>query len=122
MNQQKSPLTETQTRTLLNHLQRVARFMDSDINILGIRVGVDAIIGLVPAIGDMLGGLISVYIIYRARAFNFDNAVYSKMLVNVLYDVFIGSVPVIGDLFDLFYKANEKNVRIIESELGIHSV
>lgn len=93
--------------------------MDARFSLLGYRFGLDSIIGLVPWLGDVAGGVISIYIIWEARKIGVPEKMTNNMIVNVLMDVFIGGVPVLGDIFDLVFKANRRNVAMIEEYLGV---
>ena len=99
-------------------VQRIADVMDSRFNIFGIVIGFDALIGLVPGVGDIIGGLISLYIVWEARQIGVPETTLNAMLMAVLFDVFLGSIPVFGDLFDVFYKVNRQNVARIETFLS----
>lgn len=92
----------------------LAVLMDARFEILGIRVGLDSIIGLFPAVGDIAAGVVSVYIVWEARRIGVPDDITGKMMLNVLIDVLIGGIPVIGDLFDLAFKANLRNMAMIE--------
>lgn len=98
----------------LAHLQQLADLLDSRFSILGFRFGIDSLIGLVPAIGDIVGGLLSLYIVWQAHRMGVPERVLNKMLVGIVIDVFFGSVPVVGDIFDVFHKINRRNLRRIE--------
>lgn len=78
-----------------------------------IRFGLDAIIGLIPGIGDWIGGLAALYFpVYGAFA-NISTPVIIRMFVNILIDVIVGAIPVLGDIFDVSWKANTKNVELL---------
>lgn len=101
-------------------ITRLATLMDSQFKIPGtdIRLGIDTIIGFVPGLGDSLGLLVSVYIIYRARRLGAKNRDMLRMAANIGLDWLVGLVPLIGDLFDLGWKANLRNVAILEQRLA----
>lgn len=86
--------------------------MDSQFSIAGFSFGVDALIGLIPGFGDMAGGLVSIFIILRIRSIGVSDEVLNKMMRNVLIDVFVGSIPLLGDMFDFFFKVNERNMKL----------
>jgi hypothetical protein len=99
------------------HLKRArffARLMDNQFSFLGIPFGVESIIGLVPGVGDILGLVLSLYLIWIGYQMQLPPAQLLRMIFNVLFDAFIGTVPVIGDLADIFFQANMKNLRILE--------
>jgi hypothetical protein len=98
-------------------LSDLARLLDEAIRIPGtnIRIGLDALLGLLPGGGDVAGGLLSGLIILQAARAGAPTAILSRMLGNVLIDVIIGAIPVLGDLFDVAWRANSRNVRLLES-------
>jgi hypothetical protein len=98
----------------------VAKFLDSAFVIPGTnrRFGMDAVIGLVPGIGDLLSALLSSYIIWEARQLGLPRWKIARMVANVAFDTALGAVPIAGDVFDVFFKANQRNVRIIQDHVG----
>src|SRR5438045_6954963 len=92
----------------------LARLMDTQFEIGGIKVGWDAIIGLIPVVGDVVCGLISIYPLHIARKHGLSRWVQLRMGGNIAFDWVIGLVPVIGDAFDVAFKANQRNLRILE--------
>jgi hypothetical protein len=81
------------------------------------RFGLDTIIGLVPGVGDLVGGALSAYIILEAARLGVPRALLVRMGYNVLVDVAVGTVPVLGDLFDAGYKANLRNLALVRSHV-----
>ena len=104
----------------LARLTLLAKLLDSAFLIPGInrRVGFDAVIGLVPGIGDAISTILASYIIWEARQLGLPRWKIARMMGNVAVDTAIGAVPLVGDAFDLFFKANERNLRIIHEHLG----
>ena len=96
-------------------LQRFAVLMDEQFAIpgLGARIGLDAIIGLVPGIGDAGGALLSSWIILGALRHRVPPVHVLRMVLNVAVDTVVGAVPVLGDLFDIVFKENVDNVALI---------
>ena len=82
------------------------------------RVGLDPIIGLIPGLGDVLGGAMSSYILFVAAQEGAPTSVLTRMLGNIALDSLVGVVPVLGDLFDVGVKANRRNVDLLERYLG----
>jgi hypothetical protein len=82
-----------------------------------IRFGVDGLIGLVPGIGDAVTTALSLYIVHEAWQLGAPRRVITRMLANVALDGFIGAVPVAGDVFDVMWRANKRNVRILREWL-----
>jgi len=113
------PLTvDVQTR--LRRLRRLAWLIDGVFRVPGMRFrfGLNSVVGLVPVGGDAILGMISLYIVYEAAQFGLPKAKLGRMLANVALEVAGGSVPVLGDLFDVALKANLRNIAIIEQHLG----
>ncbi len=99
----------------VRRLAALARMLDSSLGIPGtrIRFGLDAIIGLIPGIGDTVTALISLYIVNEARRLGVPRYKIARMLANVGIDAVIGAVPLLGDIFDVAWKANRRNVKIL---------
>jgi len=101
----------------LRGLDQLAWLMDRALRIPGTRitVGLDALLGLLPVGGDFLTGVIQTAIVlvalYRYRV---PRAVAARMAANVLLDTALGAIPVVGDVFDAFFKANTRNVRLLQ--------
>lgn len=104
---------------VLRRLDMLAQLMDNAFVIPGLnrRVGLDAIIGLVPGIGDAATTLIQSYIIWEARRIGAPKRVIARMVANVALDGLVGLVPFAGDAFDAVFKANIRNVRILRDYL-----
>jgi hypothetical protein len=98
----------------------VAKFLDSAFVIPGTnrRFGMDAVIGLVPGVGDLISALLASYIIWEARQLGLPRWKIARMVANVAFDTALGAIPVAGDVFDVFFKANHRNVRIIQDHVG----
>lgn len=100
-------------------IERLARTMDSAIRIPGIGgVGLDALLGLVPVAGDATSAAVSIAIIAKSLRYGVPRELVTKMLANVLVDLLLGAVPLVGDLADLWFRANEKNVTLLKEFLG----
>lgn len=100
-------------------LEGLAHIMDSAIVIPGtsIRVGIDSLIGLIPGIGDTISALISSYIVQQASKYNLPWHLKLRMAFNIFMDWLIGIVPLIGDLFDIGWKANIRNVELLKKHI-----
>ena len=96
-------------------VELIAWLLDNSIPVPGTgrRIGLDAIIGLVPGLGDLLSGGLGLLIVARAAQRRLPNVVMARMLTNVALDFVIGSVPILGDAFDLWYKSNARNVGLL---------
>ncbi len=104
----------------LDRLHRLARRMDNAFRIplTGVRLGWDSILGLVPGVGDVLALAPAGYIIKEAHRLGADRLVLGRMGANVAIDIVIGTIPLIGDLFDIGWKANTRNVALLKDHLG----
>jgi hypothetical protein len=88
------------------------------IPVIGVRFGVDAVASLVPVVGDVATGLISAHIIRKAHSLGVPRRLLLQMAGNVAVDVVAGSIPVVGTVFDLFFKSNNINVRLLREHLA----
>lgn len=93
----------------------LARLMDNAFKLpgLGVRIGLDPLLGLVPGAGDVLTALISLYIVYEGVRFGATRGQVARMLANIAIDLVIGAVPILGDVFDIAFKANTRNLAIL---------
>ena len=100
----------------LIRLKRLSERLDNTFTIPGTKykIGIEALIGAVPIIGDLIGGILASYIMYSGMKMGAPPRIIARMAVNIAIDFAIGSIPIIGDLFDLVWKANKKNVELIE--------
>ena len=96
-------------------LRRLAWLLDSSIPVPGTRwtVGIDALIGLVPVLGDVAGMLLSSYILLEAVRLGAPKRVLARMALNIAVEGLVGSIPLLGDLFDAGFKANQRNIRLL---------
>lgn len=99
----------------LERLDALASLMDSAIVVPGtnIRLGADAIVGLIPGIGDLVTAGVSCLIILEARRMGAPAHVVARMIGNVAIDGLVGTIPVLGDLFDVAFRANLRNMRLL---------
>lgn len=104
----------------LRRLQVLAQLLDNSITIPGTgrKIGLDPIVGLIPGIGDLIGAVLSAYIILEAARADVSGFMLVRMVTNVALDTLLGSVPVVGDLFDAMWKSNIKNVSLLERHLS----
>jgi hypothetical protein len=108
------------TDETLERLDRLARLLDSAFLIPGtnIRFGFDALIGLVPVVGDMITTAISSWLIYEANRLGISRFALWRMMGNVAIDGLVGSIPLLGDAFDVAFRANRRNVAILRDQLA----
>jgi Domain of unknown function (DUF4112) len=103
----------------LEALQRIGYLLDNSIPIPGtrFRIGWDAIIGLVPGVGDLLSGALSLYIILQSARLGVPRALLGRMVWNVALETLVGAVPLLGDLFDAGFKANLRNLTLLQQHV-----
>lgn len=105
----------------LRRIRGLARLMDTALRIPGTRVslGADSVLGLVPGIGDFAAAAVSLFIVNEARRLGVPKAKLVQMLVNVGFDAVAGSVPVVGDVFDVYFKSNRRNLQLVLDHFGL---
>lgn len=103
----------------LARLDFVATLLDSAFIIPGtnVRFGLDGIIGLVPGIGDAITTALSAWIVYEAKQLGVPRHVLARMIGNVALDGILGAVPLAGDVFDVMFRANRRNIRLLREHL-----
>jgi len=103
---------------MARNLERLAWLMDRAFHIPGtrIRVGLDAVLGLLPVGGDVLTGLVQAGLVLVALGhYKVPKTVALRMVANVLLDIAVGAIPLLGDLFDIGFKANTRNIRLLDA-------
>ena len=107
-------------RERLARVRRLSRVLDSAVTIprTNIRVGLDPIVGLLPGVGDVVPTAASAYIVAEAAALGVPRATLLRMCLNLLVDAVFGSIPLLGDAFDVVWRANDRNVRMLEARLA----
>src|SRR6266581_4768835 len=102
-----------------NNIRTLARLLDSAVRIpgTGILIGADSILGLVPVVGDIAGAALSGYIVLVSARLGAPAATLARMVINIGIDTIVGSVPILGDMFDVGWRANMKNVDLLERHL-----
>ncbi len=107
----------------VRRLQKLAYWLDDRFTLPGInrRIGLDGLLGLVPGIGDLATGVLSAYILAEAWRLGVPTSQLARMGTNWAIDVTLGSVPIVGDMFDIAWKANRKNVSILLRHLESRS-
>lgn len=120
------PDTGNVDQQTLHRLRTFAHWSDEKFKIpfLGIRIGIDPLVGLIPLLGDSLGTLIGMYVLAEAFRFGLPASIIFRMALNLALEQVVGSVPVVGDVFDIAWKANSRNVRLfqryVESPQELH--
>ena len=101
----------------LDRLRRMARMLDSAITLPGgFRIGLDGLVGLIPGIGDAIGATAATYIVIRAAQMGASTTTLIRMMWNIILETLVGAVPILGDLFDFAWKANNRNIRLLEKQ------
>ena len=101
----------------LQRLRRLEKLLDRQFTVAGISFGIDSVIGLVPVVGDLITGAMGSYLIHRARLYGVPKLTLARMYANWGIDVCLGAIPIVGDVFDLLFKSNTKNVRLLIAHL-----
>lgn len=111
-------LSPEQERTL-GHLRHFADWTDDAYRIpfTNVRIGLEAIVGLIPGVGDAAGLFLALYVPYTAWQLGVPGRVLGRMGFNVVTDALLGTVPLLGDLFDVVWRANKRNVSLLEAHL-----
>lgn len=111
--------SEDQSRALAE-VQTIAWLLDNSIPVPGTggrRFGIDAVIGFVPVVGDLISGGIGLFVVWRGSRLGLPRVVVARMLANTAIDMAIGAIPVLGDAFDLWFKANTRNLGLMRRHL-----
>lgn len=108
----------------LKRIRKIAKLLDTAIGIPGtkFRIGLDPILGLIPGGGDLITAGISAYMIFLATRFGLEKSDISKMIKNIILETAVGTVPIAGDIFDAYFKANMRNLEILEQHLAKNDV
>jgi hypothetical protein len=107
-------------RRARERLITLTRLMDSavDVPVLRTQVGLDALLGIVPVAGDLVSAAIGLFMINEARELGASRWLQAKMLRNLVVDAAVGSVPLAGDVFDIYFRAHRRNLKLLQKELG----
>jgi hypothetical protein len=112
-------LAEARQRTILERLDKFSRFTDSSIGVpfTKFQIGAEALIGLLPVVGDMAGLVLSAYVLFEAQRAGASKGLKLQILRTIGIDFLGGLLPVVGDAFDAIYKANTRNTRLLRTYL-----
>jgi len=101
-------------------LVALTRLMDEAVHVplLRTRVGLDALLGLVPVAGDLISAAIGLYIVAQARELGASRWLQARMVGNLLVDAAVGAVPIAGDLADVYFKAHRRNLKLLQKTIG----
>jgi hypothetical protein len=103
-------------------LKKLEQRLDRRFSVLGIEFGTDAIVGLVPVLGDIITSITGLYIIHQASRLGATRWTVMRMLINWGIDAGVGLIPVLGDIFDIMFKSNTKNVKLLIADLEKRAV
>jgi len=101
-------------RAAERRIERVTHALDELIGIPGtpIKVGLDPIVGLIPVVGDAVAGVVGAWVIGEAARFGIPRVVLTRMVVNLVVDLAIGAIPLLGDLYDVAFRSNSRNLAL----------
>lgn len=103
-------------------LKKLEQRLDRSFRVFGVEFGTDAIVGLIPVLGDIITSATGLYIILQARKLGATRWTMTRMFINWGIDAGVGLIPVVGDIFDLAFKSNTKNVKLLISDLEKRAV
>jgi hypothetical protein len=111
---------ELRGRQGLDRLRAVTHLFDQAFRVPGTkwRFGLDALFGLIPGLGDVAGALVAVYALHVARELRAPGVVQAQMLSNIALDALVGTVPLLGDIFDFAFKAQTRNLALLDDWVG----
>jgi hypothetical protein len=111
---------DARKRAARRRLIALTRLLDTavEVPLLRTRAGLDALFGLVPGIGDVVSGALGLYLVFEARRLGASRWLQARMIGNLLVDSALGAVPLAGDLFDVYFKAHVRNLKLLQKELG----
>jgi hypothetical protein len=111
-------------RAKLHRVRWLGYLLDEQFRIPGTRyrIGLDGLLGLLPGIGDTVGALLSIYVLFEAIQIGVPRTTLLRMVANIALDTVVGAVPVLGDVFDVAWKANKKNVALLNAYLASQGV
>lgn len=101
----------------LRQFEQLAKLLDTRFSLFGVRFGVDSVLGLIPVAGDITTGAAGLYALGHAFRLDLPKRAKAHIVWNILFDTALGSIPVVGDIFDFFFKSNTKNFKVVEKHL-----
>lgn len=93
---------------------KLTTLLDTKFKFFGVRFGLDPLLDFIPGLGSIIGGITSCYIFWIASKLDVPGKVYFRMSINILLDLILGEIPIVGIFLDIFYKSNVKNLRLLE--------
>jgi len=120
MNDNINEHSQIKAQAAIARLERFSKLTDSSIGIpfTKFNIGLEAVIGLIPVIGDAAGLILSSYVLIEAQRLGVSKRIKTKMIINMLIDFVGGLVPFFGDIFDAFFKANTRNAQLLKKHLN----
>ncbi|MBH0027665.1 MULTISPECIES: DUF4112 domain-containing protein [unclassified Pseudoalteromonas] len=120
MNDNINEHSQIKAQAAIARLERFSKLTDSSIGIpfTKFNIGLEAVIGLIPVIGDAAGLILSSYVLIEAQRLGVSKRIKTKMIINMLIDFVGGLVPFFGDIFDAFFKANTRNTRLLKNYIA----
>ena len=108
----------------LSRIRWLSYLLDERFRIPGTsqRIGLDGLLGLLPGVGDTVGTLLSTYILFEAAQIGVPRSTLLRMIANIALDTVVGAIPVVGDIFDVAWKANKKNVALLNAYIASQAV
>lgn len=115
------PSVVNSRNTSLQRLRQLSHVLDNAIPIpgTGYRIGLDPLLGLLPGAGDTVAGALSAYIVVEAARMGVPREILLRMASNIVLEVVLGSVPMLGDVFDATWKANARNIALLETHVDM---
>jgi hypothetical protein len=112
-------MEETLVHARLQRVRRLSHLLDDWLRIPGTRyrIGLDGLIGLIPGLGDVVGTLLSAYILFEAIQLGTPKTLLLRMAGNIALETLVGTIPILGDIFDFAWKANRKNAALLDTYL-----
>lgn len=114
------PPSEGEVQDCLERLERLTTLMDEALVLPGINkpIGLDALIGLIPGVGDLITAAIAGWVVLEAKRLGASRWLIARMTWNVMVDTLGGAVPLAGDVFDVYFRANRRNLTLLKNWLG----
>jgi Domain of unknown function (DUF4112) len=108
----------------LSRIRWLSYLLDERFRIPGTRqrIGLDGLLGILPGVGDTVGALLSIYILFEAIQIGVPRSTLLRMIANIALDTVVGAIPVAGDIFDVAWKANKKNVALVNAYIASQAV
>jgi len=112
-------MEETPSNARLHRVRRLSHLLDDWLRIPGTRyrIGLDGLLGLIPGLGDVVGTLFSTYILFEAIQLGTPKTLLLRMVGNIALETLVGAIPILGDIFDIAWKANRKNADLLDAYL-----